>query len=63
MSNRHVMKRDQNSGQFVEYDKSGAVSVRVLDFLRSDTGKHQLKIAKELRSQSPNPPHVTTDKK
>lgn len=63
MSNRHVMKRDQNSGQFVEYDKSGAVSVRVLDFLRSDTGQHQLKIAKELRSRSPNQSRVVADKK
>lgn len=45
-------KRSGTLGRFIQYDKSGAVSVRVREFLRSDTGKEQLKIAKELRDRS-----------
>lgn len=39
------------NGRFVEYSKSGAVSVRLNEFLRSDAGKQQLKTAKELRDR------------
>jgi hypothetical protein len=52
MSTNNAVKRHQASGRFVEYDRSGAVSVRVLDFLRSDTGKDQLKSAREMRDHS-----------
>lgn len=45
-------KRPETLGRFIQYDKSGAVSVRVNDFLRSDSGREQLKTAKELRDRS-----------
>lgn len=47
-----AVKRSDTLGRFIQYDKSGAVSVRVNDFLRSDSGKEQLKAAKELRDRS-----------
>lgn len=52
MTKNYVLKREPASGRFVDYDKSGAVSVRVLDFLRSDAGKDQLKTAREMRDHS-----------
>jgi hypothetical protein len=42
-------------GRFVTYDKSGAVSLRVSEFLRSDEGRRQLNNARELRIRNSIP--------
>jgi hypothetical protein len=61
---RHNMsssaKRSQ-SGRFVTYDKSGGVSLKVSEFLRSDEGKRQLSNAKELRILT-NTPGITAER-
>ncbi len=54
--------RTQGLGRFVDYDKSGAVSLRASEFLRSEEGKKQLDHARELRKAAFGPT-LTQDEK
>jgi hypothetical protein len=55
-----VKMRTQGLGRFMDYDKSGAVSLRASEFLRSDEGKKQLEHARELRTGETSQKAATT---
>lgn len=50
-SSMNVKRKEASSGEFVQFERSGAVSIRIQDYLRSDAGKEQLAKAKEIRSR------------